>query len=212
MSSSKELYYEKRGKLLVKNLIGRHFDAYYCKNKKEALEKALALIPEGASVGWGGTMSTAEIGLQDAIRAGNYQAIDRDRAANMEERERISRACLDADVFLTGANAMSLDGQMVNVDGNGNRVAAIIYGPKSVLVIVGMNKVCDTLEDAVKRARTVASPMNMQRFMLDTPCAVTGVCSDCKCEACICNQIVITRHCRPAGRIKFLVVGEDLGY
>ena len=212
MSTAKELYYEKRGKLLVKNLIGRHFDAYYCKNKEEALEKALELIPEGASVGWGGTMSAAEIGLQDAIRTGNYQAIDRDKAADQDERERISRECLGADVFLTGANAMSLDGQMVNIDGTGNRVAAIIYGPESVLVIVGMNKVCDTLDDAVKRARTVASPMNMQRFMKDTPCAITGVCGDCKREDCICNQIVITRHCRPVGRIKFLVVGEDLGY
>lgn len=212
MATSKELYYEKRGKLLVKNLKNRHFDAYYCANAKEALEKALEWIPEGASVGWGGTMSAMEIGLQNAIRAGNYKAIDREHARDQEEKLRLSMECLSADVFLTGANAMSLDGQMVNIDGTGNRVAAIIYGPKTVLVIVGMNKVCDSLEEAVKRAREVASPMNMQRFLKDTPCAVTGVCGDCKSEDCICNQIVITRHCRPTGRIKFLVVGEDLGY
>lgn len=212
MASSKELYYEKRGKLLVKNLKSRHFDAYYCADKKEALEKALELIPEGASVGWGGTMSAMEIGLQDAIRSGNYHAIDREHAKNLEEKQRMSMECFSADVFLTGANAMSIDGQMVNIDGTGNRVAAIIYGPKSVLVIVGMNKVCDSLDEAIKRAREVASPMNMQRFMKDTPCAVTGVCGDCKSEDCICNQIVITRHCRPAGRIKFLIVGENLGY
>lgn len=212
MATSEKLYYEKRGRLLVKNLINRHFEAYYCENKRDALQKALELIPEGASVGWGGTMSAAEIGLQDAIRKGNYKAIDRDSAKTLEEKEQLSKACLDTDVFLTGANAMSLDGQMVNIDGTGNRVAAIIYGPESVIVIVGMNKVCDTLEDAVKRARTVASPMNMQRFMKDTPCAVTGVCGDCKREDCICNQIVITRHCRPIGRIKYIVVGEDLGY
>jgi len=210
--SARELYYEKRGKLLVKNLLSRHFDAYYCENKETALIKALELIPKNASVGWGGTMSATEIGLLDAVRSGNYRAIDRDSAATPEEKERLSKACLSADVFLTGANAMSLDGQMVNIDGTGNRVAAIIYGPETVLVIVGMNKVCDSLEDAVKRARTVASPMNMQRFMKDTPCAVTGVCGDCKREGCICNQIVITRHCRPVGRIKFIVVGEDLGY
>ena len=212
MVTSKDLYYEKRGSLLVKNLKNRHFDAYYCANKREALEKALELIPEGASVGWGGTMSAMEIGLQDAIRAGNYRAIDREYAKDQNEKLRMSMECFSADVFLTGANAMSIDGQMVNIDGTGNRVAAIIYGPGTVLVIVGMNKVCDSLEEAVKRAREVASPMNMQRFMKDTPCAVTGVCGDCKSEGCICNQIVITRHCRPVGRIKFLIVGEDLGY
>lgn len=212
MATSKEIYYEKRGKLLVKNLKSRHFDAYYCADKQEALSKALELIPEGASVGWGGTMSAMEIGLQDAVRAGNYWAIDRENAKNQEEKLRMSMECFFADVFLTGANAMSIDGQMVNIDGTGNRVAAIIYGPETVLVIVGMNKVCDSLEEAIKRAREVASPMNMQRFMKDTPCAVTGVCGDCKSEGCICNQIVITRHCRPVGRIKFIVVGEDLGY
>lgn len=212
MATAKELYYEKRGKLLVKNLTNRHFDAYYCANAQEALRKALELIPEGATVGWGGTVSAAQIGLLEALRTGNYKAYDRDNCVNQEEKDRCVRDSMFADYFLTGANAMSLDGQMVNIDGTGNRVAAIIYGPKNILVIVGMNKVCDTLEDAVKRARTVASPMNMQRFMKDTPCAVTGVCGDCKSEGCICNQIVITRHCRPVGRIKFLVVGEDLGY
>ena len=212
MATSKELFYEKRGRILVQNLLKRHFDACYCANKEEALAKALEWIPEGASVGWGGTMSAMEIGLQDAIRNGNYKAIDRENASTLEEKTHLSMDCFFADVFLTGANGMSLDGQMVNIDGTGNRVAAIIYGPKTVIVVVGMNKVCDSLEEAVKRAREVASPMNMQRFLRDTPCAVTGVCGDCKSEGCICNQIVITRHCRPVGRIKFLVVGEDLGY
>ena len=118
---------------------------------------------------------------------------------------------MNADVFLTGANGLSLDGQMVNIDGSGNRVAAIIYGPKKVLVVAGMNKVMDTIEAAVQRARTVAAPMNQQRFMLPNPCTTTGTCADCKSETCICNQILITRHCRPAGRIKFILVGEDLG-
>ena len=212
MASVKESYYEKRGKLLVNNLHGRHFDAYYCADSKEALQKALELIPAGASVGWGGAMSAVEIGLLDAVRRGNYVAVDRDLAVTKEEKNNKYMECFHTDVFLTGANAMSLDGQMVNIDGTGNRVAAIIYGPKTVLVIVGMNKVCDSLDLAMERARKIASPMNMQRFSKDTPCAVTGVCSDCKSNDCICNQIVITRHCRPAGRIKFLIVGEDLGY
>ena len=212
MNTSKKLYYEKRGKLLVKNLKNRHFDAYYCDNAEEACAKALELIPEGSSVGWGGTVSAAQIGLLDAIRKGNYFVNDRDRCTTPEEKEATDRKSLLSDVFITGANAVSLDGQMVNIDGTGNRVAAIVYGPKNVLVIVGMNKVCDTLEDAIRRARTIAAPMNMQRFLLDTPCAVTGTCADCKSERCICNQILITRHGRPVDRIRFIVVGEDLGY
>ena len=207
----KQICYEKRGQVLVKNLRSRHFEAYYCPNKAAALEKALELIPKGASVGWGGAMSAQQIGLIDAVRAGEYLAIDRDLGQTPAEREKIMKQCLGADVFLTGANAISLDGQMVNIDGNGNRVAAIVYGPDSVIVIAGMNKVTDTLESALTRARTVAAPMNKQRFDTPTPCAVTGACADCKSEACICNQILITRNCRPAGRIKFVLVGEELG-
>lgn len=213
MDTPKELYYEKRGQILVKNLRSRHFDAYYCFNREEALRQALSLIPEGAVVGWGGALSAQQIGLMDAVNTGPYRAIDRDKCKTPEEKENAARQCLFSDVFLTGANGLSLDGQMVNIDGTGNRVAAVIYGPASVLVIAGMNKVEDTLDDAIRRARTVASPMNCQRFAgKQTPCVVTGTCADCRSEDCICNQIVITRHCRPAGRIKFILVGEELGF
>lgn len=211
MEDPRKIYYSKRGQVLVKNLRSRHFEAYYCADRSSALEKALELIPEGASVGWGGAMSAEEIGLIDAVRSGGYHAIDRDKGATPEERDEIMRQCLSAQVFLTGANALSLDGQMVNIDGNGNRMAAIVYGPESVIVVAGMNKVMDSLEDAVTRARTVAAPMNKQRFGAVTGCAETGVCVNCKSEGCICNQILITRHCRPAGRIKFILVGEALG-
>lgn len=212
MATPKELYYEKRAAILVKNLKSRHFEACYCPTKQEALAKALEWIPEGASVGWGGAMSVQQIGLIDAVRTGNYRAIDRETAKTPQEREQAARDCFGADVFLTGANGLSLSGEMVNIDGMGNRVSAIIYGPKEVLVIAGMNKVEDTLEKAVIRARTVAAPMNQQRFLRETPCAATGVCADCKSPDCICNQIVITRHCRPANRIKFILVGEELGF
>ena len=212
MATPKELYYEKRGNILVKNLKRRHFEAYYCKDKQEALKKAMELIPTGSSVGWGGAMSAVEIGLLDAVRNGDYCALDRESCTTSEEKDRMATACLSADFFITGANAISLDGQMVNIDGTGNRVAAIVYGPKKVLVITGMNKVCDNIESAVERARTIAAPMNMQRFMKDTPCATTGVCGNCKSESCICNQILVTRNCRPVNRICFLVVGEELGY
>ena len=204
-------FYNKRGEVLVKNLQNRHFEAYYCDTREKALEKALELIPKGSSVGWGGALSAQQIGLMDAIKSGDYVAIDRDKATNPEERKKIMKDCLLADVFITGANAISLDGQMVNIDGNGNRVAAIVYGPESIIVIAGMNKVMDTLEAAMIRARTISAPLNKQRFDIQTPCEITGTCADCKSEGCICNQILVTRHCRPAGRIKFVLVGEDLG-
>lgn len=212
MSDPKQKYYEKRAQVLLKNLSSRGFEAYYCADKAQALDKALKLIPQGASVGWGGCASAEQIGLVDAVRHGNYAAMDRDTAATPQERVKIMKQCLSADVFLTGANALSLDGQMVNIDGNGNRVAAIVYGPDSVLVVAGMNKVCDTLDAAVSRARTVAAPMNKQRFDSKTPCEVTGSCADCKSESCICNQLLITRNCRPNGRIKVILVGEELGF
>lgn len=212
MNEATRKFYEKRGAMLVKNLRSRHFEAYYCADKQEALEKALELIPVGASVGWGGALSAEQIGLLDAIRQGDYRAIDRDTAQSPAERNAIMKQALLADVFIVGANALSLDGQMVSIDGNGNRVAAIVYGPESVIVIAGMNKVAATLEDAVQRARTIAAPMNKQRFALETPCEVTGACADCKSEGSICNQILITRNSKPAGRIKVILVGEELGF
>lgn len=211
MATPIDMYYEKRAGILVKNLQNRHFEAYYCKTREEALAKALELIPAGSTVGWGGAMSAQQIGLMDALNKGDYVTFDRDRCASPEEKAQAAKDSMFADFFLTGANALSLDGQMVNIDGAGNRVSAIIFGPKNVLVIAGMNKVMDDLDAAVNRARTVAAPMNKQRFDPNTPCAVTGSCADCKVEGCICNHIVITRHCRPVGRIKFILVGEPLG-
>lgn len=212
MVTPKQSYYDKRAEILVKNLKSRHFDAHYCQTREEALEMALSLISKGASVGWGGATSAQQIGLMDALHQGDYNPIDRDRCQTPQERQQAMLDAMTADVFITGANALSLDGQMVNIDGMGNRVASIIYGPKSVLVIAGMNKVEETLEKAVVRARTVAAPINQQRFMGDTPCSKTGTCGYCKSESCICNQIVITRHCRPVNRIRFILVGEDLGF
>lgn len=212
MSDAIKLFYEKNGHILVKNLKNRHFDAVFCATREQALQKALDWIPEGATIGWGGALSAQQIGLLDAVKAGPYTALDRDAGKDPAARSSIMAQCLTADVFITGANGLSMDGQMVNIDGMGNRVSAITYGPKNVIVIAGMNKVCADLDGAVRRARTVAAPTNQQRFLGKTPCTVTGGCGDCVSGDCICNQILITRHCRPAGRIKFVLVGEDLGF
>ena len=211
MTEFEKMYYEKRASVLVKNLRSRHFEAYYCDTRQDALAKALELIPEGSLVSWGGAMSAQQIGLIGAMRVGNYRTIDRDKCVTAEEREQAMKDALFCDTFLMGANAMSMDGEMVSLAGTGNRIGALVYDPKSVIVIVGMNKVENILDEAIRRARTVAAPKNKQRFGDGTPCAVTGVCGDCKSEKCICNHIVITRHCRPVGRIKFIIVGEELG-
>ena len=213
MLETTKSYYDHRGPILVKNLKSRHFDAYYCSTKEEALEQAMKLIPKGASVGWGGCKSAEQIGLVDAVKAaGDYQVVDRYAAKTPEEFTAAMKKCLTVDVFISGANALSMDGQMVNIDGVGNRVAAIVYGPDSVIIVAGMNKVMDTLEAAYTRARTVAAPVNNQRFDNENPCKFTGSCANCKMETSICNQFLITRNCRPAGRIKFILVGEDLGF
>ena len=141
MATPKESYYEKRGKLLVKNLQSRHFEAYYCANKEEALAKALELIPKGASIGWGGSVTCQQIGLLEAVRQGDYHAFDRDACTTPAEKEQLQKEAMFADVFLLSANALSLDGQMVSIDGTGNRVAPIVYGPKTVLLAASIPRI-----------------------------------------------------------------------
>ena len=194
---------------IIKGLTSRNMTGYYAENRDEARRIALSLIDEGASVTMGGALSAHEIGLVDAIRAGNYHFIDRD---NFEDKRAAMLAAYDADVFLSSANAMTEDGQLVNIDGNANRVSCICQGPKKVVFIVGMNKVCPDLDSAMKRARNVAAPINAQRFGLDTPCSKTGACMDCKSPDTICCQFLITRFSRHKDRIHVILVNDNLGF
>lgn len=200
---------EKLAEKVIEGLKSRKMTGYYAANSEEALKKALELIPEGASVTMGGCMSAREIGLVDALKDGNYNFIDRD---NYEDKRAAMLMAYDADVYLASANAMTEDGMMVNIDGNSNRVSAIAQGPKKVVFIVGMNKICKDLDSAMKRARNVAAPINAQRFDMDTPCVKTGSCMDCKSPDTICCQILITRCSRHADRIHVILVNEDLGF
>lgn len=203
----------KRNRLLaekvIKGLESRNMSGYYAENKEEALKKALELIPEGSSISMGGAMSVHEIGLSEYLKNGNYNFIDRDA---YEDKRAAMLAAYDADVFLSSCNAMTNDGILVNIDGNSNRVSAIAQGPKKVVFIVGMNKVCSDVDEAMKRARNVAAPINAQRFNLSTPCCKTGSCMDCKSPDTICCQFLITRFSRHAGRIHVVLVGENLGF
>ena len=203
----------KRNELLaqkvIKGLESRNMTGYYAADKAEALKKALELIPDGATVAMGGAMSGHEIGLVDAVKNGNYTFIDRDAA---EDKRAAMMESYDADVFLASTNAMTEDGVLINIDGNSNRVSMIAQGPKKVIFIVGMNKVCSDVDAAMKRARNVAAPVNAQRFGLQTPCSKTGSCMNCKSPDTICCQILITRYSRHAGRIHVILVNDTLGF
>ena len=203
----------KRNELLaqtvIKGLKSRNMTGYYAASKEEAKEIALSLIPAGSSVTMGGGMSVHEIGLVKALQEGNYNFIDRDA---YEDKRAAMLAAYDADVFLSSSNAITQDGILVNIDGNANRVSAIAQGPKKVVMIVGMNKVCYDWDGAMKRARNVAAPINTQRFGLNTPCTKTGTCMDCKSPDTICCQFLITRFSRHAGRIHVILVNDNLGF
>lgn len=202
-----------RAQQLIQALKQRNMEASYAATKEEALEQALAWIPEGSCIGWGGSVSIDAIGLKDAVRQGDYQVIDRDTAANAEEKEAMYRRILaDCDYFLTSSNAISQDGVLVNIDGTANRLAAMCYGPRHVLYIVGMNKVVATAEDALHRARNEAAPINAMRFGLKTPCSKTGCCYDCKSPDTVCCQILFTRFNHTPGRVKVILVDDSLGY
>lgn len=206
----------KRNRLLAEQLMrafeSRNMKACYAETKEEARKKALEWIPEGSTVTWGGSMSIEEIGLKDALLKGNYQVFDCNLNKTQEERKEIYRKAFTCDFFLSSANAVSEDGVIVNIDGNANRVAAIAYGPENVLMIVGMNKVVKIQEDAMRRAKHIAAPMNAQRFGGKTPCTATGSCGDCKSPDCVCCQTLVTRYSRVKDRIKIILVNDNLGF
>ena len=204
---------EKRNDLLaatvIKGLESRNMTGYYAKTREEALKIALDLIPEGSTVTNGGSMSIQEIGLVDALTSGNYNYINRE---TYEDKRQAAIMAYDADIYLGSTNAISNDGILVNIDGNSNRVSAYAFGPKKLILIVGMNKVADDLDGAMKRARAEAATMNVQRFGLSTPCASTGKCFDCKSPDTICCQFLITRFSRHKDRIHVILVNDNLGF
>ena len=212
MLTQRKMQYDKAGAKVAEALNKRYFEAYYCSDRAAALEKILELIPQDHVVSWGGAATVDELGVKEALRQRGQAVIDRDTAKDAQERQQMLKQALTCDTFLMGSNAISADGQLVNIDGTGNRVAALCFGPTQVVVVAGMNKVAGDLDGAMCRAREVAAPMNAQRFPLKTPCVANGLCGDCKGPDSICAQIVTTRLCKPAGRIKVVLVGEDLGF
>ena len=208
----KELRNERLAERMIKNLKRRHMDAYYCKTAAEAVNKVSELIADGSSVTWGGSMTIRDMGIPQALKSrGTLEVLDRDVVSDRDEVVKIYERAFTADVYLSSANAISEDGVRVNIDGNGNRVAAITWGPKRVIFIIGINKVAQTVEAALQRARSTASPINAARFDIQTPCQVDGVCHNCNSSDCICNYVHFLRN-SPRGRHTVILVGDEFGY
>ena len=201
---------------LIKNLESRHFEAFYCEDKESALQKAAELIGENDTVAWGGSMTLDELGVKQFLEKRGNTLINRDVAKTEEERKEAMIKSFSANAFLMSANAISENGEIVNVDGHGTRICSLCFGPDKVILFVGMNKVVKTVEDAISRARNIAAPINAQRiaglFGIETPCVKTGSCADCKSPMSICSQILVTRLSYPAKRIKVILINENLGY
>lgn len=203
---------EKLAEKLIKALERRHYNACFCKTKGEAVSTIMKMIPKGASVSWGGSMTIRDMGLTTELKAGGYEVYDRDDVNTLQDKIRIYRKAFECDYYLSSVNAISEDGVIVNIDGNGNRVAAITWGPEHVILVVGLNKVCQDVDAAIKRARSEAAPVNMARFDYNTPCQKDGTCHDCLSPDSICNYISIQRMSHPAKRHTVVLVDENLGY
>ena len=208
----KEIRNNRLAEKMIKNLKRRNFEAIYCPTAAEAVEKISAMMPDGSTVTWGGSMTIRDMGLTAALHKRALKVLDRDLAADRDEAQRIYREAFSADFYLSSVNAISEDGVIVNIDGNGNRVAAITFGPKKVIFVVGLNKVAQDVSAALARARSTASPINAARFDIKTPCQVDGVCHNCNSPESICNYIHFMRNSHPAGRHTVVLVGEELGY
>lgn len=209
---SKEMSYENTANTIIKNLNKRQMEGYYCKDTKTAIKKVLELIPKGSSISYGGSMSIIESGLMDTIKAEDYNLIIRELAKNVKEERKIYSDICSSDFFLMSTNAITLDGELINIDGRGNRVAFLCYGPQNVIIFAGMNKVVANVEEGFNRARNIAAPPNAIRLNRKTPCAITGKCENCFSPDCMCSQFVITRRSGIPNRIKVILIGEELGY
>lgn len=209
----KEQYNETLADTIIGNLKKRQMEGIYCATIEEAKNKALSFVAEGATIAFGGSMTLEESGIMNELRSRNdIHLIDRNKAKTPEEVRQAFRDAFSADTYFMSTNAITQDGELINIDGNGNRVAALIYGPDQVIIVASLNKVTPNVDDGIRRVRNCATPPNCIRLNKKTPCAATGRCADCLSPEGICNQIVITRRSGNPDRIKVILVGESLGY
>lgn len=215
MDENRKFVLEAQVERTMKALAKNQMPAVYAPTKAAAVKAVEAMLREGETISCGGSVTLAESGIRDLMKSGRYQFIDREE---MDPREAYLKT-FDADVFLTSANAITEDGELYNVDGNGNRVAALIYGPQRVIVVAGVNKIVRNLQEAISRVKYVAAPANGVRLGTNTPCSHTGRCAQCEggmtagcaSEKRMCCQYVVTGYQR-TDRIRVVLVGEELGY
>lgn len=208
----KQVAYAKQAASIIKELEKRNMKGHYFNSSDEAKEFVNSLIKDNSTVTWGGSMTIQDMALPKLLKERNLTVLDRADAKSGEEVGQIYRQAFSADYYLMSTNAITLDGKLINIDGNGNRVAALIFGPQKVIVVAGMNKVALDEAAGILRVQNFATPANAIRLNQNTPCAATGKCHDCQSDACLCCETVITRRSRTADRIEVILVGEDLGY
>lgn len=222
MDNSVKAIIEKRMEKTAEALRKNNMEAYIAKDSAQAVEIVRSLLETGDAITCGGTMTLKECGVTELMNSGDYNFIDRSKAADREEVEEVYRKAFFCDAYLTSANAITENGEIYNVDGNSNRIAAIAFGPKKVIVVAGYNKIVPTLADAVTRIKKLSAPANAVRLSCDTPCAQTGECvslrsggdmpKGCFSEARVCCNYLVSAFQRKKGRIKVVLVGEELGY
>lgn len=210
----KKQNYENLANTLIEKFNLRGIEGYYCDNADEALVMAKRFLTPGCAISWGGSETLNEIGLIEYLKEkeSDYTIYDRAKPKNAEEKAELYSKVVTADYYFMSSNAITLDGQLVNIDGSGNRVACLITGPKNVIVIAGMNKIVKDVETGIERVRNMAAPPNGVRIGTKTPCTEYGRCGNCLTDDCMCCEIVITRKSRMPGRIKVILVGEELGF
>ena len=208
----KRQFYRNQAETIIKKLESRNMEGYYCETKEEAKAKFMELVgTETKSISYGGSVTVDELGLKEALEAAGHDVIRREKYTTPEEVKACYAKQAVSDVFMTSTNAITLDGELVNIDGRSNRVSLMLYGPEEVIVVAGMNKVVPDVDAGIVRTRNFAAPPNTVRLNCDTPCAKTGKCGNCLNHTICCN-IVVTRASRVQGRIKVILVGEELGF
>lgn len=210
----KKYFYKIQANTIIEQFKKRGINGYYCADKNEAKKLVLDMIKEGASVAWGGSESIKETGILDALieKKESYDIIDRSKYVTDEQKRELKGKVAMCDYFLMSSNAITLDGELVNIDGAGSRLSYLIYGPEKVIIVAGMNKVVKNVEEGISRVQNIASPPNTLRLNCKTPCAKLGMCMDCLSDDCICCQVVVTRKSRLSDRIHVILVGEELGF
>ena len=212
MDIIKKWHTEKIVEKLKKNFERRNIEMFYLEKKEELLELINSFVNENDTVSYGGSVTLKETGVLDFFRNGNYNFLDREAYETREEKDEIYKKSFYADHYFLSASAVTMDGEILNVDGNGNRIAAMIFGPKKVFVIIGINKLTADLKEAEERIKLYSGPMDAKILSKKTPCTITGECSDCTSPDRICNKYLVYRREMNPDRMKVILINEALGY